>query len=124
MFDAKTIDVEYVKEKIGLVGMMMPFNQGGTANTSAIFRAGMELIDPDMADEVIDNDQVATEQEVKDTMDMVSNAFNGLEPVAWPVHANHQLRLQTIQQATVGSQNPRMKERLAQNPDTVEILQR
>lgn len=122
-FDTKMIDEEYVEKKLGLIGQAMSFNQDGTANVSALFRIALEMIDPDAADKVIENDQVATEREKNDEVQAISNAFNGLESPL-PMHGNHQLRLQTIMEQTVQSQNPKMRERLAQNPDTVEILKK
>jgi hypothetical protein len=113
-FDAKTIDVEYVKEKVGLMGLLLPFNQGGTANMNAFFRSAMELVDPDMADDVIENDQVATDRERQDEKQAIAQMLVGLEPDK-PAQANNQLRLQVIQEALA---MPGMKEKVTGNEVT------
>jgi hypothetical protein len=121
VFDPQMVNADYMKMQIELIGLLLPFNQGGTANMNELFRAGMEMVNADLADRVIDNDEVATEREVRDELDAISRAMNGLESPL-PKQANHRLRLRTLVEQTIHSQNPRMMKRLAENPDALEIL--
>lgn len=118
VFDPKTIDTEYAKEKIGLVGMMMQFNQGGTAITNAIFRSGMELIDTDWADQAVEDAPAASERERNDEKQALAQILVGIEPDK-PKFANHQLRLDTLQQSL---QTPGMAERVQRDATVQELL--
>lgn len=122
-FDAKSLTENYVKEQIELIGLVLPFNQGGTANMNGVFRAAMELINPDIADMTIDNEQDATEREMREERQAIAQAFAGIEEDL-PQFGNHELRLKVLYESTIHSQNPRMMKRLADNPDTAEILKK
>lgn len=121
-FDARMLNEDYQEKKLQLIGQAMGYNQAGTANMSKLFRVAMEAIDIDLADEVVEDDQPATEREKTDELMAVNAAMNGLE-MPLPQQGNHQLRLQTLMSATLQSQNPEMAKRLQQNPDTIAILQ-
>jgi hypothetical protein len=124
-FDVTMLDEEKVQKKIGMVSELVgAFNQNGRAKTDDLLEVGMDLIDTDLADRVLDTNEGATDRERNDELNAISRAFQGLESPL-PAHANHQLRLDTIMQNTVQSQNPYMKERLAKaGPDTLEILKK
>jgi hypothetical protein len=121
--DMKMLDEEYAAQKMQLIGQAMQFNQTGTADMSGIFKMAMEIIDPDAADAVIQNDQVATQREVQDELNAISVIMSGIDMPA-PAYGNHQLRLQTLIGATIQSPNPMMKQRLQASPDSQQMLQK
>jgi hypothetical protein len=122
--DMKMLNEDYAMQKIDMIGKVMPFNQAGTAKMDQLFKSAMEIIDTDMADAVVEEDQgAATAKEQQDERSAISAAFNGIESPL-PMYGNHRLRLQTITQDVLQSQNPRMRQRLMQNPDTYQILQK
>jgi hypothetical protein len=120
-FDPASIAEDYVEKRTMIFDTAAKYNQGGNMNTTRVQRTILEMADPDLADDVLDNDQEASEREVRDELQAISNAMNGLESPL-PLHANHQLRLQTLLANTIQSQNPNMMKRLAANPDTLQIL--
>jgi hypothetical protein len=122
-FDPRSIEEDYIKDRIGILDAAAKFNQGGNLNAAKAQRILLEMADPDLADEVLENDDAATERETHDELQAISNAMNGLESPL-PLHANHQLRLQTLLRNTIQSPNPAMAKRLTANPDTLQILQK
>lgn len=121
--DMKSIDSDYFKEKFSaIVQVVQTFNQAGTAKPAQIQEALFQMIDPDLADIGLEQDsQVATDKEKNDELQAVSGIMNGLDQ-PFPQLGNFQLRLQALLQSTVQSQNPKMADRLMQNPDSVEML--
>jgi hypothetical protein len=122
-FDPRSIEEDYIKDRISLLTASAQFNQGGNMNANKAQRIILEMADPDLADQILENDQEATERETHDELQAISNAMNGLESPL-PLHANHQLRLQTLLQNTIQSPNPNMMKRLTASPDTLQILQK
>jgi hypothetical protein len=121
--DVRMLDEEYAQKKLMMIGQAMQFNQAGTANLSALFKVAMEIIDPDAADLVVDQDQVATDREIQDELQAIAVIMTGIDVPA-PQYGNHQLRLQTLQGATIQSPNPMMRQRLASAPDSQEMLKK
>lgn len=122
--DVRMLDEEYAKEKLGLIGQAMQFNQAGTANMSALFRMAMEVIEPDAADiGLVMDDQAATQKEQADELNAVNQIMSGIEPPL-PMYGNHQLRAQTLVQATFQSPNPMMAQRLQLMKDSAAMLQK
>ena len=116
--DMRMLDVEYAQEKLALIGQAMAFKQSGV-----LFNMAVEAIDPDAA-AALEQSQVspaAQEKERQDELAAISMAMNGIEPPL-PMYANYELRLQILQQNTLGSQNPLMGRRLQMAPDTQQIL--
>jgi hypothetical protein len=116
--DMRMLDAEYAQEKLSLIGQAMAFKQEGV-----LFNMAVEAIDPDAAD-ALEQSQVSPEAQAKeeqDELNAIGQAMNGIEPPL-PMYANHQLRLQTLMQHTIQSQNPLMLQRLQAAPDAQEIL--
>jgi hypothetical protein len=117
--DMRMLDAEYAQEKLSLIGQAMAFKQEGV-----LFNMAVEAIDPDAAD-ALEQSQVSPEAQAKeqqDELNAIGQAMNGIEPPL-PMYANHQLRLQTLMQNTIQSQNPLMMQRLQAAPDAQKILQ-
>ena len=117
--DMRMLDAEYAQQKLALIGQAMAFKQEGV-----LFNMAVEAIDPDAAD-ALEQSQVspqAQEQERQDELNAIAQAMSGIEPPL-PMYGNYQLRLQVLQQATLGSSNPLMAQRLATAPDSQQILQ-
>lgn len=121
VWDPRMIDEEYALTKLQQIGVAMQYNQGGTANVNKLFAIAMNTIEPDLADEVIDDGQAATDREQQDERNAISQAFNGIEP-SMPKFGNHQLRLQVLNQTVFQTQSTQMRQELMQKPDTLKIL--
>jgi len=69
------------------------------------------------------DDQAATQKEQADELNAVNQIMSGIEPPL-PMYGNHQLRAQTLVQATFQSPNPFMAQRLQLAKDSAEMLQK
>lgn len=117
-YNARMLDKEYAGQQLDMLGKMMGFNQGGAGNVNRVFRIAAELVAPDVADEIVDTDQVATERERRDEQQAIAQMLVGMEPDK-PQSANHQLRLQTIQETM---QNPKLLQQIMSDPDKLELF--
>jgi hypothetical protein len=79
----------------------------------------MEIIDPDIADEVAEDDVQSSERERKDEINALSTMMNGIEPDK-PQFANHQLRLQTLQEKL---QSPAVQKKAMADPDVFKLIE-
>jgi hypothetical protein len=122
LYDPRNLGEEYAAKMIPLVQQLLQLDQTGKYDMSQVADVGLEMLDPSLVDRISRPQQEATQQEMKDELGAINSAFNGLE-VPPPMHGNHQLRADVLTNATFQSKNPRMAKRLADNPDTVEILQ-
>jgi hypothetical protein len=113
---------EWVDKTITSLGKAMTFNQGGTANTNAMLKVIMNMIDPDFAD-AIDDQEPATEREKQEELGALNSLMNGIE-APLPMFGNHRLRRSTLVENTFESPNPEMAKRLQNNPDTVQLIQK
>lgn len=118
--DIHMLDAEYAMGKLDMLGKALAFNTQGTADMSGIFRAAMEIIDPDLAASVVIESEQAAEKETRDEKAAFASIMAGDEPPL-PMQGNHQLRLSTLQ--SIVQANPRMPERLNLNPDSAALLQ-
>jgi hypothetical protein len=93
--DIMLIDSTQAEMKLDMLAKMMPFKDAG----GLVFKAAAEIIDPDLA-EAITQDQMsptAQERERSDEYNAVSQILSGIEPTK-PMMANNQFRMQIIQQ--------------------------
>jgi hypothetical protein len=114
--DYRQLDEEYAQKKLDLIGKAMAFKE-----SNLMFRLALEAIDPDAAD-VIQQDQTspsAQEKEKRQVHEDMSQMMNGIMP-PYPMMANHQLHLQTIQQIL---SQPNMTQRLQGLPDSQKLIQ-
>lgn len=118
-FNARMLNEDYASSMMDLYQKAMAFNQNGNANTSGIFRRAIELFDPDAADEVVENDQTATERERREEKAAALELLNGMEADK-PQFANHQLRLQVLQEVM---QQPKTQQKLMGDPDLLALFE-
>jgi hypothetical protein len=114
--DTQMLNEAYAEQKINLLERAMAFKQEGL-----LFRMAVELIDPDAADAIAQDQSSpdAMEKERKDEKHAFGLMLAGVEP-DFPVLGNHQLRMQVMQQ--IMSQ-PNMAQRLANLPDSQKLIQ-
>ncbi len=111
----RMLDEDYATSRMQLLGQMIPFKQEGK-----LFHMAANLVDPDMADD-LEQDQTspeAQEREKNDERNAFAQMMNGIEPPK-PIMGNHQLRLQTM---TEIAQQPNMQQRIMEKKDTLELL--
>lgn len=115
--DMDMLNSEARDAKLDMYARALPFKQEGI-----IFQRIMELIDPDAAD-LIAQDQSSPEamdREKRDEKSALAQMMNGIEP-DFPQFGNHQLRLQTLQESLQKLQPNRLMQ-LQQNPDAMELI--
>ena len=93
--DMKMLDLNYAEIKLENLAKLMPFQQAG----GVVFQKAAEIVEPDLADELTQDrmSPTAMERERAEEYNAVSQILSGVEPIK-PKMANHQFRLQTIQQ--------------------------
>jgi hypothetical protein len=115
--DIMLIDQTQAEMKLDMLAKMMPFKDAG----GLVFKAAAEIIDPDLA-EAITQDQMsptAQQRERTDEMNAIAQMRVGMEPDK-PMMANNNLRLQTIQQVL---QQPNMAQAFMQDPVSKTLLE-
>lgn len=120
--DVRMWDEEYSQKKLQMMGQAMSFNQAGNVDMSGMMKLALEMIDPDAADVIVQSDEIATDRETQDEINAIATIMSGID-AKLPQFGNFQLRLQTLLQSTLQSQNPMMIQRLQAAPDSQEMLQ-
>jgi len=114
-FDSRMFDEDYATHKMDLFAKLMPFKQEGL-----VFKAAMEIVDPDIADEIA-QDQAspeAIERERGDEENAFAKMLSGVEPTK-PIYGNHKVRYQKMMEIM---QQPNMPGRMASLPQDSKAL--
>jgi hypothetical protein len=119
--DVRMWDEDYANKKLQMMGQAMTFNQAGNVDMSGMMKLALEMIDPDAADVIVQSDEIAADRETQDEEAAIAKILTGID-AKLPQFGNFQLRLQTLLQATLQSQNPLMMQRLQAAPDSQEML--
>lgn len=120
-YDMKLSDIEYVKELLQFYSQAMQFNQTGSAKLDKVFSRVLSIFDPDFADLIEEDQQSVTERERNDEKLAATQILSGIEP-DFPMHANHQLRMQTLVENTLQSKNPSVQQIVASRKDVQQLL--
>jgi hypothetical protein len=114
--DMKMIDLEYAQIKMNLLAQMLPFKGQG-----AVFNMAANILDPDLADALAE-DQIspaAMQKEKNEEYAAIGQIMGGIEP-EFPMYANANLRLQTIQEIAM---QPQFMQEIGQKPNSQKMLQ-
>ncbi len=119
-FNTDALDPAKMEAKAKLAQAVIgPMDRFGMVNWAPIVRVVMQSMFPEIADEALRTEDQAAEAEIKDEQNNWSLMMAGSEPPMAEDGQNFQLRLQWLEQqeALPGSQK-----RLAQNPDSQELV--
>ena len=108
-FDARDLDAELIKEKIGFWREMMGMDSGGTIQSHVLIKRAAEWVDPIGAEEIISPPSQAQAKEFNKAQEVLTKAFSGVEPPPPDENAASDLQLQVIQDAI--QKNPQLQQR-------------
>ena len=114
-FDARDLNHELLKEKFGLLQTVLANDRFGRVDYSKFTELMFRAIDPNMAGAVLQSMDQATQAQVSDEQNALTQMVAGIEPPMEPQNGmNYQLRLQTLQQSI--QMNPELQQMIAARP--------
>jgi hypothetical protein len=102
----------------------MQLDTTGIVNRTAILKRGLEGVDYTLADESIQSQEDVTRKEQEDEQRAVRDIIGSGADVPLPQGANHQLRLQTMQQYVTEllQTNPVVQKKVRETPEIMDVL--
>jgi len=114
-FDIRDLNHELLKEKFGLIQSVLANDRFGRVDYSKFTELMFRAIDPNMAGAVLQPMDQATQAQVSDEQNALTQMVAGVEPKMEPqAGMNYQLRLQTLQQSI--QMNPELQQMIAARP--------
>jgi hypothetical protein len=114
-FNAKDLDPEYLKEKLGLLQTALQMDVNGTTDRDEALVVAFEIADPNLGERLLKPAEDATQQEVDDEQNVFVRLMAGIPVDVRPGQA-YQMRLQILQQLFEGS---KQAQKLFQEDETV-----
>jgi hypothetical protein len=122
--DMRALDPQFLEQKLGYMERMAALDTTGQIDRNKYVRLGLEAIDVTMADETIQNTEVASEKEISDERTAISIIIGSGVDQPLPKAGNFQLRLQTDQTMLQELQsNPAAMKNIQNNPETMKVIQ-
>ena len=120
--DLRELDMEYNLKKAQMVEQILPMDTTGVVDRTVVITELMESISYTLADMSIRSSESVTAKESADELSKVSMIIgSGIEQPMPPPGSNFNLRLQVFQN-TIQS-TPFIKQRVAQAPDVLKVLE-
>lgn len=119
--DMRELDREWIKEKLGYLTQIVGLDTMGLIDKAKLIKIGMQAIDYATADELVQDEQPASNKEITDEMTAVSLMLGSGIEQPMPMGANYSLRLQTLQNSIQGS--PPAQKTLQQDPDKQKLVE-
>lgn len=116
-FDPRANEDEYQGKIIESYLQLMQFNQGGTFNVDKMARALAERLDPDLADEMVEDRPVAVARERSDEQTALMAMLNGIEP-DFPQFGDHQTRMEFLNEKL---SDPQLQARITKDANAENI---
>jgi hypothetical protein len=110
--DVRDLNLEFLKMKMELVGSVLTMDTFGTVNRAKLVRAAFRGIDPQIADEVVENEEAVSMREVEEEQSAVAKMALGIEVPPRESGQNFQLRSKVLED-TIGK-SPDLQAKLAQ----------
>ena len=110
--DVRDLNLEFLKLKMDLVGSVLAMDTFGTVNRAKLVRAAFRGIDPQIADEVVENEDAVAMREVDDEQGDVAKMAMGIEVQPRESGQNFQLRSKVLED-TIGK-SPELQAKFAQ----------
>lgn len=110
--DVRDLNLEFLKLKMELVGSVLAMDTFGTVNRAKLVRAAFRGIDPQIADEVVENEDAVSMREVEDEQGDVAKMALGIEVQPRDSGQNFQLRAKVLED-TIGK-SPELQAKFAQ----------
>lgn len=122
--DTRQWDKDFLKESVNILQAVMSWDNQGTIDHTAVIRRILEMFDYTLADESIRNPEPAMEKEKQDEVDAVSKIVGSGLDQPLPQNANHQLRLQVMQQTIQQAMqsNPVFQKKIQDTPEIMQVL--
>jgi hypothetical protein len=122
--DMRNLDPSFLEQKLGYMERMAALDTTGQIDRNKYVRLGLESIDVTIADETIQNTEVASEKEISDERTAISIIIGSGVDQPLPKAGNFQLRLQTDQTMLQELQsNPAAMKNIQNNPETMKVIQ-
>jgi hypothetical protein len=118
-FNLKALDVEYVKELMGMIGQVMQLDVNGRIDRDEAVQAAMELIDPSYAERLLQPGEQASMAQIDDEKDVLAKLLLGI-PVDVKGNEAFGLRKQTLIQLIQNS--PTVQKLIQANPQAQELV--
>ena len=121
-FDIRDLNHELLKEKFGLLQIVLSNDRFGRVDYSKFTELMFRSIDPNMAGAVLQPMDQATQAQVSDEKNALTQMVAGIEPPMDPQPGmNYQLRLQTLQETI--QQNPELQQMIAARPVLAKMVE-
>jgi hypothetical protein len=123
VFDVRDLDGEFVIQKSEMISKtILPTDVAGITNRAMLTSMLWQSIDPTMANQLVQNVENVTQNEIDDESKNLAMIVAGIEPPMKPSGQNFELRLQTLQNLV--NANPELQQTLQAKPMSQEMLKR
>jgi len=119
-FDPDRMDVELMKEKIGLISTIIQLDAAGIVDRTALMRVALNYLDPKLSEMVLRPAEAATQAEIDDEDAVFAKLSAYVGADVRPGQA-YGLRLRRLQQI---AQSPSVQARLAQDKEFAALVEK
>jgi hypothetical protein len=120
-FDVMDLDKEYIAQKIDFLTKIAQMDAGGVLNRNRLTEMMIQAIAPEMAGELIMNQQQASQKMYKDVQSDIGNMLLGNEALYQENDPTAQTKLQYAQQ--ILQSNPKAQQALQSDPNFQQLFQ-
>ena len=80
-FDPRTLDLDYALQKIRVLKEVTQMDVNRIGDINQVVARAYDMVDPDIAEAVIQDERVADEREIRETRDAINDILAGQEPL-------------------------------------------
>ncbi|HEY4281468.1 MAG TPA: hypothetical protein VGM62_00280, partial [Chthoniobacterales bacterium] len=121
--DLRDVDTDWLKEKLGYLVQLANLDTMGLLDKAKMLTIGAEAISSDVADQLVKDQQPATQAEQQDEQRAIDLIIGSGQDQPLPQGANYQLRLQTLEAKMQSMMtNPATMRIIQQNPEIMKVL--
>ncbi len=122
--DMRDLDPDFLKQKLGYITQLAGLDTMGVLDRAKLIRLGAESISYELAEEVVQEAEPATQKEKEDEMLKFDLIVGSGSDQPMPMGGNMQLRMQTLQEKMQAAQNnPATQRIMQQNPEILKVLE-
>jgi hypothetical protein len=121
-FDVMDLDKEYIAQKVQFLQSIKQMDSGGVLNSNALVEMLIKAIAPEMADQLIMNQQQASQKMFKDVQSDIGMMLLGNEALYQENDPTAQTKMQYAQQ--IIQANPKAQAALQQDPNFQQLFQK
>lgn len=97
-FSPRDANMEFATAKIAAYQQAMALDLGGTGDYSAVFKAAIRGIDPELADQIVGDAAAAQRKQIDDQQGRIGKIAAGIQPAQLQGPSNAQLRSRVLQE--------------------------